>query len=313
MMNLRSVVEFSRLNFSARRTGQLILGALISTLLVSTVSAEPGDPALPGNHPLTQSQAGDLLISELRCAACHGGVQRGSLPEKTAPDLVETGSRISPKYLRRFLASPSSAHPGTTMPDVLASRPEAERDKIAEALTHFLVAQSKTPFAADRPEQIDGQQGKTLYRSVGCVACHGPKETLAGAPPMKRNDENDEDEDKQANEKSAIKPISVPLGHVAAKYSAKSLSEFLFQPLNVRRSGRMPDMKLTPAESLAIAGYLVGVQPQKGRALIPQEPLVAKGKKYFQELNCAACHSLPGIAAAPLIGSLRNADLSRGC
>ena len=144
------------------------------------------------------------------------------------------------------------------MPDVLASRPEAERDKIAEALTHFLVAQSKTPFAAERPEPMDRQQGKTLYHSVGCVACHGPKEALADAPPLKRNDEDDEDEDPQAKAKKAIKPIAVPLGHVAAKYSAKSLSEFLFQPLRVRSSGRMPDMKLTPAESLAIAGYLIG-------------------------------------------------------
>ena len=284
-----------------------------SWLVIANSFVAAGDPSLPGNHSLTQSQAGDLLISELRCTACHGGVQRGSLPEKTAPDLAEAGSRISPKYLRRFLASPSSAHPGTTMPDVLASQPEAERDKIAEALTHFLVAQSKTPFAADRPEQSDRQQGKTLYHSVGCVACHGPKESFANAPPMKPNDENDEGEDKQANEKGVIKPITVPLGHVAAKYSEKSLSEFLFQPLRARSSGRMPDMKLTPAESLAIAGYLVGVQPQKGQALVPQEPLVAKGKKYFQELNCAACHSLPGIAAAPLIVSLRKADLSRGC
>ncbi len=313
-MNLRSVLEFCRLRFSARRTGQMILGALISALLVNTVLAEPGDPALPGNHPLTQSQVGDLLISELRCAACHGGVPRGSLPDKTAPDLADVGARISPEYLRRFLASPSSVHPGTTMPDVLLTQSEAERDRIADALTHFLIAQSKTAFQTDVPQQIDFQQGKSLYHSVGCVACHGPKEAITDAPHVKkRNDEDDDDEDKAVAAKKTVKPIAVPLGHVSAKYSAKSLSEFLFQPLRVRSSGRMPDMKLTPAESLAIAGYLIGVQPQQGKALVPQESLVAKGKMYFQELNCAACHTLPGIAAAPLIGSLRKGDQSRGC
>ena len=311
MRNHRSVVELHRRDFAANRIGHIFCGLVISTLLVGTASAEPGDTALPGNHPLTQSQAGDLLISELRCAACHGGIQRGFLPEKSAPDLAEAGARISPEYLRRYLASPSSAHPGTTMPDVLVSQPEAERDRIAEALTHFLIARSKAVFQTEAPEQIDRQQGKSLYHSVGCVACHGPKE----APPqvMKRNDEEDDEEDKALTVKEAIKPIAVQLGHVATKYSAKSLSEFLFQPLRVRSSGRMPDMKLTLAESLAIAGYLVGEQPQQGKALVPQEPLVAMGKKYFQELNCAACHSLPGVAAAPLIGSLRNADFSRGC
>lgn len=289
-----------------------ISGFMTSWLVIANSFVAAGDPALPGNHPLTQAQAGDVLISELRCAACHSGVQRGSLPEKLAPDLSEAGARISPAYLRRYLASPSSAHPGTTMPDVLVSQPEAERDRIAEALTHFLIAQSKAVFQTEATEPIDRQQGKALFHSVGCVVCHGPKEALADAPQKpKRNDEDDDDD--SAPKKKTVKPTAVPLGHVAAKYSAKSLSEFLFQPLRVRSSGRMPDMKLTPAESLTIAGYLVGVQPQQGKALVPEAPLVAKGKQYFQELNCAACHVLPGIAAAPLIGSLRNADLSRGC
>ena len=287
---------------------------MTSWLVIANSFVAAGDSALPGHHPLTQAQTGDLLISELRCAACHSGVQRGSLPEKSAPDLAEAGARISPEYLRRYIASPSATHPGTTMPDVLVSQTEAERDRIAEALTHFLIAQSKGVFQTEAPEQIDRQQGKALYHSVGCVACHGPKEALADAPQKpKRNDEEDDDEDKTLAAKKAIKPLAVKLGHVGSKYSAKSLSEFLFQPLRVRSSGRMPDMKLTPAESLAIAGYLVGEQPRPGKALVPQEPLVAKGKKYFQELNCAACHALPGIAAASLVASLRNADLSRGC
>nr|MCU0710155.1 hypothetical protein [Pirellula sp.] len=37
------------------------------------------------------------------------------------------------------------------------------------------------------------------------------------------------------------------------------------------------------------------------------------GKKHFQALNCAACHSLPGFDAAPPVGSLKTADLSHGC
>ena len=312
MRSQRSVVELRRRDFAANRIGRFVCGVLISSLLLGTASAELGDPALPGNHPLTLAQVGDVLISELRCAACHRGVQRHSLPEKTAPDLIEAGARISPEYLRRYLASPSATHPGTSMPDVLVLQPEAERDQIAEALTHFLIAQSKAVFQTEASEQIDRQQGKALFHSVGCVACHGQKEALADTPQKpKRNDEDDDDD--PAPKKKTVKPAAIPLGHVAAKYSAKSLSEFLFQPLRARSSGRMPDMKLTPAESLAIAGYLIGEQPQQAKALVPQEPLVAKGKKYFQELNCAACHSLPGIVAAPLLGSLRNADLSRGC
>lgn len=286
---------------------------MLTAFVIGNSIAAAGDPALPGHHPLTQSQAGSLLISELRCGACHSGIERGSVPEKVAPDLAEVGARISPEYLRRFLTSPSAAHPGTTMPDVMASHSEAQRHQIAEALTHFLVAQSKTVFDTEPAQSIDRQQGKALFHSVGCVACHGPKEVLTEAlQKPKRNDEEDE-EDPALAARKAIKPIAVSLEHVATKYGVRSLSEFLFQPLRVRSSGRMPDMKLTPAESLAIAGYLIGEQARPAKVLAPDAALVEEGKKHFQALNCAACHSLPGIAAAPLIGVLRTADLTRGC
>jgi mono/diheme cytochrome c family protein len=282
-------------------------------LVIANSFVIAGDPALPGFHPLTQAQAGEVLIAELRCGACHGGVQRGSLSEKAAPDLAEVGARIAPDYLRRFLASPSLVHPGTTMPDVLVSQPETEREKVADALTHFLVAQSKSVFQTDAAGPADVRQGKTLFHSVGCVACHGPKEAIADVPQKPKRNDEDDDEDTALAAKKATKPIAVPLGQVAAKYSVKSLGEFLFQPLRVRSSGRMPDMKLTPAESLAIAGYLIGEQPQHAKALVPQEVLVEQGRKFFRELNCAACHPVAGIAAAPLVGSLRTADLTRGC
>lgn len=289
--------------------GSLVLIAIVITNAV----AAAGDPALPGHHPLTQAQAGSVLISELRCAACHGGIERGAVTEKAAPDLAEVGSRVSAEYMRRFLMAPTAAHPGTTMPDVLVSRPESERQAIAEALTHFLVAQSKTVFQSQSAGPIDRQLGKALFHSVGCVACHGPREALDAPQKPKRNDEEDDDDDPVLAARKKITPIAVPLTQVAAKYSLKSLSEFLFQPLRVRTSGRMPDMKLTPAESLAIAGYLIGEQSQPAKALNPDAALVESGKKHFHTLNCAACHALPGIAAAPLLGSLKTADLSRGC
>lgn len=72
-------------------------------------------------------------------------------------------------------------------------------------------------------------------------------------------------------------------------------------------------MKLTPAESLSIAGYLIGEQAQPAKALVPDAALVERGKQYFQSLNCAACHALPSMKAASLLGSLKTADLTRGC
>jgi cytochrome c2 len=123
------------------RTDMIMLRfpGMMAVVLAGSLAAA-GDSALPGHHPLTQAQAGSVLLAELRCAACHEGTAPGSVPEKSAPDLKEVGQRVSADYLRQFLTSPQKAHPGTTMPDMLAGDSEADRSQIAEALTHFLVA-----------------------------------------------------------------------------------------------------------------------------------------------------------------------------
>ena len=294
--------------------GHTFCVVLILLWLGCNATARAGDSALPGRHSLTQSQAGELLTAELNCAACHTGVARSSVPKKTAPDLSDAGGRISPEFLKQFLKSPSTAHPGTMMPDVLASQPEDERDKIAEALTHFLVAQSKSIFRNEELEKIEPEPGRVLYHSVGCVACHGPKESIAAiAPSNYVTDDVGDDDSEPATAGQSVQPTAFSLAHVGTKYSPQSLSEFLFQPLRVRSSGRMPDMKLTRSESLAIAAYLVEKQLPHPSALDPQRSLVVLGEKYFRDLNCAACHSLASFPAAPPVGSLINAELTRGC
>ncbi len=61
--------ESRRLGNRALSTGRVSSGTLISAPRFSTASAEPGNPALSGNHPPTQPQAGNMLISEQRCVS----------------------------------------------------------------------------------------------------------------------------------------------------------------------------------------------------------------------------------------------------
>ena len=292
---------------------------LLIAFLIAIPHALAGDPAIPGHHPLTQIQAGSVLISELRCSACHTDIGATSVADKTAPELAQVGTRISPEYLRRFLASPLTAHPGTTMPDLLASRSESERQTIAESLTHFLVSRSIADTPSEPTESIDRKLGKELYHSIGCVACHGPKEALSDllqSVNQKQEDEDSEQDDStkpDSTKADSTKPIAMSLEHVESKYNVRSLAEFLFEPLKVRSSGRMPDMKLTRIESLAIAGYLIGEQAPTHEPLVPDTALVEAGRNYFQSLNCAACHALEGIAAARPVESLKGSDLTGGC
>ncbi len=263
---------------------------LVVALFASAGSAAPVVPGLANKHPLTEPQVGRLLIGDLRCTACHPS--NNTPVERAAPDLAGVGARVVPDYLRKFIAAPSAAHGGTTMPDLLWAEPADRRDEIAEALTHFLVAQAKSEFERQPVVAPDAVAGKALFHSVGCVTCHAPRD----------------DEGKELAREGAVE-----LGHVTAKYSLTSLGDFLIQPTRVRPSGRMPDMKLTPVEAKALANYLLGKAVAKGAALQPQANLVALGKEHFQRLNCAACHKLGDATAAKPVGALEGADATKGC
>ncbi len=264
---------------------------LLSTILATKgAAASPVLPGLAGKHPLTQPQVGELLISELRCAACHRR-DGGGLPEKTAPDLADVGSRVAPEFLRRFIAEPSVARPSSTMPDMLGSAPAAKRDEIAAAIAEFLVGQSPHRFQREPTNEADAAAGRQLFHTVGCIACHSPRDDAG---------------------RETIQAGVVGLGHLPEKYSLKSLADFLYQPLRSRPSGQMPDMKLTPSEAKQIAAYLLGKTDESVASPPRDAKLAADGKRYFQQFNCAACHKLGDIPASPA-RALADADATRGC
>ena len=290
---------------------------------------------LPGNHRLDQVAAGQVLLAELGCAHCHTGLPAQSLTPKRAPNLAEVGSRVSPEYLQRYLADPTAVHRGTSMPDVLGERSQEERQAIATSLTHFLIARGTATFRGETAEAPDRDLGRRLYHTVGCVACHGPREPapLAGAQPATPrpdpagSDEPDDEEDEDAPPtQRAFRPIALGLAHIPTKYSETSLAGFLHEPLAVRPSGRMPDLKLTTDESRAIAQYLLGADPPPvtrpvTRPVIrPVTPLspdpreVAQGERYFRELNCGNCHAWAGLDATPAVrGALKPTATPEGC
>ncbi|HEU5118937.1 MAG TPA: c-type cytochrome, partial [Isosphaeraceae bacterium] len=210
-----------------------------------------GFPALA--KAVDTASAGRLLLGELSCSACHKADpdRQGPLDRKPAPVLDEVGSRVKPEYLRAYLAAPHSAKPGSTMPDVLAGMPEADRNEAVEALVHFL-ASTGSPRQA-RPDRRTIGQGRTFYHRYGCAACHGGETRKSSAPKP--------DPDDEFPEESVITrgtpPQIVPLGDLPAKYTVPSLAQFLLDPLKARPAGRMPSLNLSRQESEAIASYLL--------------------------------------------------------
>lgn len=190
------------------------------------------------------AEGGRLLLGELNCTSCHrGGANVDSrVLRKPAPILDGVGSRVNPAYLRRFLASPHAVKPGTTMPDLLAATPEAERQEQVEALVQFLAATGKV---SHKPvDRKLASAGNALFHKVGCVACHGAR--TAQAP---------------------VLATSIPLGQLSEKYSIPGLTTFLQDPLKVRPGGRMPGLNLSGDEARNVAHYLLeDLQPPEQAA-----------------------------------------------
>lgn len=250
--------------------------ALWATVLVPAAQEPaPVVPGLHGKHGLNERQVGELLLSELRCTACHADAQ----PAPLAPDLTEVGARVNLDYLQRFLADPAHVQPGTKMPSVL---PEEGREQIALELAHFLVAREPAGLRYGEASEADTRAGEKLFHTVGCVACHDPRvSALEGV------------------EVPEPRPGAVRLEHVVSKYSLDSLAEFLFHPLQSRPSGRMPDLLLKRSEALAIASYLMGAGTPGERRVVISAELAAAGKRHYDALGCAACHEEHSTPTGP--------------
>jgi mono/diheme cytochrome c family protein len=193
-------------------------------------------PIVPGFERFGGSdgvEGGRLLLGELNCVTCHkpDAAAAEHLSIKKAPLLAEAGSRLNFDWVRAFIADPQKLKPGATMP-----QPQITPAEI-DALSHFLMSLKRI-----KPLETWGgpaAKAKELFNRIGCVACHNPLDGPAIAG-------------------------SVPLPDLRAKFSnAASLAHFVFDPLSIRPSGRMPKMNLTQGEAMALATYFVGLPPRE--------------------------------------------------
>lgn len=209
-------------------------------LLVAFASpALEAAPRIPAYQRFHQDQeptlaAGQLLLGELNCVACHatGTEWSGVVAGKEAPVLDQVGSRVRPDFVRAYLADPQKARPGSTMPDMLKGLTPDKRRQVIEELTHFLASTGELNDTPALPAQV--AQGDRLFHEIGCTACH----------------------DAQGEQDGPL-ATSVVLPKMSDKYTIPSLARFLKDPLAIRHSGRMPHFNLNDQESNQLASYLL--------------------------------------------------------
>ena len=226
----------------------------------------------------TLLRGGLLLMAEMNCAACHEVPSdwQAKLPSLLGPHLETVGSRFNPDTIWRMVRSPQHRKSGTLMPGLFSGAPGD--GEMAEAITLYLASLQQ----AAKPMPVGNQdRGRSLYHTVGCVACHQPATDYlpAGISGL-----------------TELEPPSItssPLA-LADVWEPDALGRFLLNPLHDRPSARMPSLRLTEQEAADIAAYLqIGRMPESApeRAVLKiTGQTIALGRRAFQEHRCANCH-----------------------
>ncbi|MGF1582799.1 MAG: c-type cytochrome [Gemmataceae bacterium] len=237
---------------------------------------------------------GLVLMDHLNCAACHDdGRETAQMTHRHAPNLAWSGRWVNPDYLQRFISQPSKVKPHTTMPDMMAGESKRSRDKIAREITHYLVSLGGKTMKPQAPDRVAARRGRELFHSVGCVACHAPR-------------------DDKGNELASVKTPA--LGRLEKKFNVEGLTSLLENPHAARPSGRMPSMKLSHWEALDIAHYLLEKSPDPpAKAFKLDRTLAQKGKVHFQRFDCAKCHESNIPVRVSKVPTLSHVRTDRGC
>ncbi len=271
------------------------LDLLRYTMQLTATKSIAGPVHPPGGRTLEPELQGLVLLKEYGCGSCHADdLPANSITPKLAPDLAWSSGRIDPRHVELFVANPLKTKPGTTMPDVFGERSDEERRELATDLTHYFVSLSRRSFKALAEDRLAVERGREVFHSVGCVACHSPRD---------------------ADGRELHAEQSVPLGPIGKKYSVASLVEFLENPLASRPSGRMPNMQLTHWEAVDVAQYLHDDGPvvEATPAYFTDEVRVRRGRRAFRSLGCASCHTRGEARPEPSSVALSKVRPDRGC
>ncbi|MFN0069426.1 MAG: c-type cytochrome [Limisphaerales bacterium] len=246
----------------------LRISACLAVLLSALMPSRAADTAPIGllGRPAHGVPAGEVLLGELNCVACHAPTPAAAarLSAKVGPRFGGEALRLTPQFLREYLANPAQVGAARAMPDVLHGLPAAAKADAVEALTHYLV--SLPSAVADTPAEADPAdiaEGRRLFHTVGCVACHAPEASPDEVFPHGAR--------LGPAEFDALRLDSIRTSVLARKTTVAALAAFLRDPLKSRPSGRMPAVPLGEREAAALAAYLLRDQAAAGggEAFVP--------------------------------------------
>lgn len=210
-------------------------------------------------------ETGRRLAEEYNCTACHPAPSQVELKWK-GPVLHGIGTRASRAWIFKWLENPRLFQTNAAMPVLLET--VADRADAAAFLAELKSPGAAADWPGINPALI--KQGRELYDSIGCTACHTTGQwALTG---------------------------------LGSKMPLPELAAFLGGPVAVDPSGRMPHLALTREEAASLAVYL-GQSRRPEFEADPPAGNAVRGRQLVVESGCLNCHALE--AKGPVESALK--------
>ena len=237
---------------------------------------------------------GQRLFEQVGCTGCH--LVRGyeNIP-KIAPSLLKISAKVDPSWMVRWIENPHKFRPRTRMPNF-----ELKQDE-ATAIAAYLWSSAKEegdnwlkehplPAGFRDGDANQAARGKKLVESIGCKGCHGFAEGEFSTPLGKQKD------------------LVPNLKDIASKTSPQWMYHWIKDPRGFEPGTRMPSLRLTDDEAMAITTYL-STLGSKGEEIagigekLADPKNIKRGESLVRRWGCFGCHDIKGMEKESRIGA----------
>jgi mono/diheme cytochrome c family protein len=248
---------------------------------------------------------GERLFQQMGCHGCHLVAGYEDMP-KIGPYLKLASAKLDPSWTVRWIINPHDFRPHTRMPNFMFSRDDAT------AIASYILSTSAKGSAAwltAHPEpatlEVDIknpafiEEGKGLFESVGCKACHAIEPDKIGTPVG-----SDANFDPTALR--TTKDFAPNLSKIAEKTGPQWIYTWLKNPRDFSPHTAMPSLRLSDHEAEALTAFLMQHGEKKedpGVETALKDPAnVDKGAALIRKYGCFGCHEIEGMDKESRIG-----------
>ena len=236
---------------------------------------------------------GQRLFEQVGCTGCHLVEGYENIP-KIGPSLRRVAGKVDPSWMVRWIRNPHEFRPRSRMPNF--DFDESQATDIAsyiwfsskQAGEKWLKARPLPKFYQEGNQNLINR-GRELVNSIGCKGCHGFAEgefsTVLGTN----------------------KDIAPNLKDIAAKVGPQWIYHWIKNPRGYNPDTRMPSLRLSDEEALAITSYLMTLG-RKGQTItnignrLADPKSVKRGESLVRKYGCPGCHDIPGMEKESRIG-----------